>query len=280
MEECADLFAREMPLFEELSSGRLESLFKSSGEIVDSEMLDNFELQDFDLPSLRQYQALLEARGSRSYTALDDESFLKSIGLIKEDRSSSQRVWKYTKAALLLFGKYDSIRYVFPSFFIDFISDPDQPDLGRIYTSSENGCPENLFSFFLQVRQRFSRDIQDSPDREEEDLVLHEALINFLVHADYSSHLSSKITKKGTMFDFFNPGGMQISTSDFIKGGKSLPRNPLIFSACMRARLGERSGNGGQRIYQTMAKLRAPQPKLLTDKDSTELIIDFKRENE
>lgn len=72
---------------------------------------------------------------------------------------------------------------------------------------------------------------------------------------------------------------MQISVSDFIKGGKSLPRNPLIFSACMRARLGERSGNGGQRIYQTLAKFKAPQPKLLTDKDSTELIIDLNNEN-
>lgn len=132
----------------------------------------------------------------------------------------------------------------------------------------------------MPVRQEFNRDIQDSPSREEEDLVLHEALINFLVHADYSSYLSSKITMKETAIDFFNQGGMQISTSDFIKGGKSLPRNPLIFSACMRARLGERSGNGGQRIYQTMAKFRAPQPKLLADKESTELIIDFERENE
>lgn len=280
MNNCTELFSREIPLFEKLSAGRLESFFRGSGQIVDSEMLDNFELQDFDLPSLRQYQALLEARESRSYVALNDESFLKSIGLIKEDRSSSQRVWKYTKAALLLFGKYDSIRYVFPSFFIDLIKNPDRPDLGRIYTSSENGCPENLFSFYMQVRKEFNRDIQDSPSREEEDLVLHEALINFLVHADYSSHLSSKITMKGTAIDFFNPGGMQISTSDFTKGGKSLPRNPLIFSACMRARLGARSGNGGRRIYQTMAKLRAPQPKLLTDKESTELIIDFERENE
>ena len=44
-------------------------------------------------------------------------------------------------------------------------------------------------------------------------------------------------------------------------------------------RLGERSGNGGQRIYQTLAKFKAPQPKLLTDKDSTELIIDLNNEN-
>ncbi len=85
------LFYREMPLLEELDVDRLGGLFQGDGQIVDSEMLDNFELQDFDLPSLRQYQALLEARGGRSYVALDDESFLKSIGLIKEDRSSSQR---------------------------------------------------------------------------------------------------------------------------------------------------------------------------------------------
>ncbi|MFR0600552.1 ATP-binding protein [Lactobacillus equicursoris] len=279
MRDLAELFVREMPLLEELDAKQLGGVWQRAEQIIDSEMLDNFELQDFDLPSLRQYQALLEARSGRSYGALDDESFLKSVGLIKEDRSSSQRQWKYTKAALLLFGKYDSIRYVFPSFFIDFISDPDHSDQGRIYTSSESGCPDNLFSFYMQVKQWLNCHVLNSANRADQALVLHEALVNFLVHADYSSYLSSKITRKGSVFDFCNPGSMQISVSDFIKGGKSLPRNPLIFSACMRARLGERSGNGGQRIYQTLAKLKAPQPKLLTDKDSTELIIDLQSEN-
>lgn len=111
------------------------------------------------------------------------------------------------------------------------------------------------------------------------EMPLLEALVNFLVHADYFSYLSSKITRRGSVFDFFNPGNMQISASDFIKGGKSLPRNPLIFSACMRARLGERSGNGGQRIYQNLAKIKAPRPKLIIDKDSTELVIDLNNEN-
>ena len=40
-------------------------------------------------------------------------------------------------------------------------------------------------------------------------------------------------------------------------------------------RLGERSGNGGQRIYQNLAKIKAPRPKLIIDKDSTELVIDL-----
>ncbi|MDD6719686.1 MAG: hypothetical protein PUE28_03030 [Lactobacillus porci] len=44
-------------------------------------------------------------------------------------------------------------------------------------------------------------------------------------------------------------------------------------------RLGERSGNGGQRIYQNLAKIKAPRPKLIIDKDSTELVIDLNSEN-
>ncbi|MEE8857125.1 MAG: hypothetical protein SOH68_01390 [Lactobacillus sp.] len=44
-------------------------------------------------------------------------------------------------------------------------------------------------------------------------------------------------------------------------------------------RLGERSGNGGQRIYQNLAKIKAPRPKLIIDKDSTELVIDLNNES-
>lgn len=44
-------------------------------------------------------------------------------------------------------------------------------------------------------------------------------------------------------------------------------------------RLGERSGNGGQRICQNLAKIKAPRPKLIIDKDSTELVIDLNSEN-
>lgn len=44
-------------------------------------------------------------------------------------------------------------------------------------------------------------------------------------------------------------------------------------------RLGERSGNGGQRIYQNLAKIKSPRLKLIIDKDSTELVIDLNSEN-
>lgn len=58
---------------------------------------------------------------------------------------------------LLLFGKYNSILDVYPSFMLDFIvknkaSDVDYLD--RIYTSWGDENPDNIFSFFQKVMNK------------------------------------------------------------------------------------------------------------------------------
>ncbi|MGL5661450.1 MAG: hypothetical protein ACRC2U_07920 [Aeromonas sp.] len=56
-------------------------------------------------------------------------------------------------------------------------------------------------------------------------IALREALVNCLVHADYSERASVLVVKRPDMFGFRNPGLMRIPLDDVISGGNTDCRN-------------------------------------------------------
>ena len=91
---------------------------------------------------------------------------------------------------------------------------------------------------------------------------LREALVNTIVHADYSMpNTGLKIEVFDTYYRFENPGKMLIDAETFFRGGSTRPRNDLIMSVFRRMGLSERQGYGGYLIFKsaTSSLLRAPQ---------------------
>ena len=58
-------------------------------------------------------------------------------------------------------------------------------------------------------------------------VALREALVNALVHADYSDRASVLVVKRPDMFGFRNPGTMRIPVEVALKGGEADCRNRL-----------------------------------------------------
>ena len=84
---------------------------------------------------------------------------------------------------------------------------------------------------------------------------------------------TTKISMYDDYIEFDNPGEMRVSSLDFIQGGTSIARNPKIFDAFIRARLGEHTGSGGYRIYKTAGELKLRTPIISSSIINTKLIL-------
>ncbi|MCH3922996.1 RNA-binding domain-containing protein [Limosilactobacillus sp.] len=278
-------YKRENDSDRKISADELRAFIRESDADVDKELLPNFGLDDIILSDLQLFRSRLNDVSGNLYIDGNTEDFLINIGLMQKDRTVPNGNYLLTKAALLLFGKYNSIIQVFPSFMLDLIIKPNKtiPDYSdRVYTSNEPDHPNNIYGFYNAAYEKLSSitknsfqlrgdtriDIGDSLKR-----VQREALVNALVHADYESREPVKINAYKDYVEFNNPGEMRVSTETFINGGQSVPRNPFIFNAFVKAKLGEHTGSGGLRIYKTTSDLKLRAPEITTSFTSTSLLI-------
>ncbi len=270
---------------QKVNKEELRTFLREADSTPDSELLPNFSLDDLNLVDLNTYRARIN-QYTDDYSSLSNEDFLIHIGLMRKDRSVKNGDYELTKAALLLFGKYTAITSIFPSFFIDFIIKKSPKDVDysdRIFTSDDPMSPQNIFSFFNKSWEKIDAIIPNEFKLEDavrldtgEKLkrVLREALVNTLVHADYLTKSPIKISAYKDYVSFKNPGDMRISTKSFMIGGSSDTRNPNIMNAFIKAKLGERTGSGGYRIFSTTNNLKLVPPEITSNiSHGTELII-------
>jgi len=127
----------------------------------------------------------------------------------------------------------------------------------------------NLFDFYERVSQRLFRDLKVpfrlSGDRRVDETPVHEALrealVNAIIHADYTGRLSVVVVKRPDMFGFRNPGTLRIPIDLAVKGGSSDCRNRGLQAMFRHAGLGEQAGSGLPKIYSAWRdqQWRAPE---------------------
>jgi hypothetical protein len=98
---------------------------------------------------------------------------------------------------------------------------------------------------------------------------LREALVNTLVHADYTGRVSVLVVKRPDMFGFRNPGGLRLPIEQVIRGGESDCRNRILHQMFLLIGLSERGGSGMPRIYGGW-KSQHWRPPALAEKDEPE----------
>ena len=135
----------------------------------------------------------------------------------------------------------------------------------------------NLFEFYRRVYRKLTADLKvpfalkdgqrqdDTPVHE----ALREALVNTLVHADYTGRVSVLVVKRPDMFGFRNPGGLRLPIEQVIRGGESDCRNRILHQMFLLIGLGERGGSGMPRIYGGW-KSQHWRPPALAEKDEPE----------
>lgn len=165
-----------------------------------------------------------------------------------------------------LFNTLGGIEDACPLLVLDYQELPEYPDtdvrwLDRVvYDGTWSG---NVFGFYLKVAPKLVADLKtplklvdgirqdDTPQHK----ALREALINTLVHADYSDRASIRIQKSPNNYNFRNPGALRIPAEQVMKGGESDCRNRTLHQLFLMLGLGERAGSGLPKIRAAWEQL-------------------------
>lgn len=248
-------------------------------ESRDSEILNGFSIEDLDVESYNAYRNMYSARQpDHPWNRLDMQDFLYQIGGWRRDRETG--ISGVTRAGLLMFGQYRPIQEAFPNYMVDYQERPEARTEARWIDRivPDGSWSGNLFDFYHKVIRRLTADLKvpfvlEGDQRQDETMVhkaLREALVNCLVHADYSGRASLLVVKRPDMFGFRNPGNMRISIEDAVQGGNSDCRNRTLQNMFRFLGLGENAGSGLPKIFTGWSSQHWRKPLLKEKSEPTE----------
>ncbi len=223
----------------------------------DDEILANFNLDDLAIESLRSYrQRYSNLNPNAELNDLVDIEFLRRIGAYGINRETG--VHGLTKAGLLMFGMQHTISEVFPNYMVDYQERPHAQTEARWIDRvvPDGSWSGNLYDFYRKIYNKLIQDLkipfelkdgvrqEDTPVH----IALREALVNCIVHADYTDRASVLIVKRPDMFGFRNPGLMRIPLEYALKGSESDCRNRKLHHMFRLINVGEQAGSGIPKI--------------------------------
>lgn len=244
----------------------------------DARVLPHFGMEDIDRDSLRIYRQMLkDEKPGHPYLEQDDLAFLTSLRGWRRDRASGEQ--GLTLAGLLMFGRWEAIQEALPHYFLDYQERPEaKTELRWVDRLVPDGSwSGNLFEFYRRVYRKLIADLKVPfalKDGQRQDdtpvhVALREALVNTLVHADYTGRVSVLVVKRPDMFGFRNPGGLRLPIEQVIRGGESDCRNRILHQMFLLIGLGERGGSGMPKIFSGWQSSHWRQP-LLREKNEPE----------
>ena len=244
----------------------------------DDRILFGYSTADLHLPSVAIFRNLMQTR-SPNHPFLEGSTveLLHKLKAMRIDRESGDV--GVTVAGLLMFGTSETIRDEFPNFALDY-QERDDPKIGRWTDrlTTDGTWPGNLFEFFRLVWRRLSADLkvpfQTVSGQRVDETPLHEALrealVNTLVHADYTCRASVLVVKRPDMFGFRNPGGMRVPIETAILGGESDSRNRVIQQMFLMIGAGERAGSGVPKMFKGWREQHWRPPVIIEKKEPSE----------
>jgi ATP-dependent DNA helicase RecG len=122
--------------------------------------------------------------------------------------------------------------------------------------------------FQLQAGQR----IDDTPVHE----ALREALVNTLIHADFSGRVSVLVVKRPDMYGFRNPGLMRVPPELAVLGGHSDCRNRRLQKMFQLVGYGDHAGSGLPKIYHNWAGQHWRRPLLSELNDPEQTLMELR----
>ena len=102
---------------------------------------------------------------------------------------------------------------------------------------------------------------------------LREALVNTLIHADYTGRVSVLVVKRSDLFAFRNPGAMRMPVETALRGGVSDCRNRRLQDMFRYVGLGEQAGSGIPKIQSAWRTQHWRSPEMVEQVEPYEQTI-------
>lgn len=237
----------------------------------DGRVLVGYGLSDLDTQTFARYrQHFKTLKPDHVWNNEPDQQFLRLVGGWRQNREAREE--GVTAAGMLMFGKLAEIQERFPHFMLDYQERAEARSEARWVdrVTLDGTWSGNLFDFYQLVMQRLVRDLkvpfQLRGDTRVEDTPVHEALrealVNTLIHADYSGRVSLLIVKRPDLFGFRNPGTMRMGVDVAVQGGLSDCRNRRLQAMFRHVGLGEQAGSGLSKVYASWRSQHWRAPEL------------------
>ncbi len=224
-------------------------------------VLDEVDASQLDpLQRLRIRNAIKKYGGEQSLLSLADDELEGALGLCRE----MSGVRRPTVAGLLLLGTEDLLRQHVPAYEVAFqVLQGTDVKVNEFYRKP-------LLETFEEVELLFKARVEEQeiqvglfrvPVPNFDRRAFREALVNALVHRDFSrlGAVHVKISDDGLSIS--NPGGfVEGVTLDNLLIADPRSRNPLLADVIKRIGLAERTGRGIDRIYEGMLRYGRPAP--------------------
>jgi len=257
-------------------------------DVRDAKILDGFTFDDFAPESVSAYRNRFSAvRPGHVWIDLSLEEFIERIGAAGRERHTGR--YGVTLAGLLMFGRYESIREVAPNYMVDFQerteARADRQWVDRLVP--DGTWPGNLYEFFRRVYAKLvsglkipfkiesGQRIEDTPIHE----ALREALVNTLIHGDFTGRSSFLVVKRPDMFGFRNPGLMRVPVEQAVKGGLSDCRNRRLQTMFRLVGYGDHAGSGVPKIYRYWAMEHWRAPALYELQQPEQTLLELRMES-
>lgn len=245
-----------------------------SSEPADSRILENFGLADLHQESLRQYRnRMAAANPDHPWLAEDDVGLLSKLGGWRKERSSGAQ--GLTVAGLLMFGQGRIITdpEALPNFHLDYRERLGE-DTGQRWSdrlTADGTWEANLFQFYQRVLPKIVGTLK-TPFQLDQNLYrvddsavsvgLREAVVNALIHADYSGQGGVVMDRYGDRIEMSNPGTLLLSPDQLVRGGVSECRNKALQVMFQLMGAGDKAGSGLDKIRSSWADARFSDPRL------------------
>jgi len=238
----------------------------------DARLLEAYDFKDLELDSIKAYRNQFQSRQpDHPWNDSEMRDFLRNIGAWNVDRKSG--VSAPTVAGVLMFGKLRSILDAVPNYIVDYQERPQAKAEKRWVDrlTTDGSWSGNLYDFYRQVIRKLHSElkvpfqlkgverVEDTPVH----VALREALVNTLIHADYSGRVSVLVVKRPDLFGFRNPGGLRIPLIDAKRGGLSDCRNRNLQKMFQLLGAGEQAGSGIPKIYDGWNSQHWRQPEFM-----------------
>lgn len=249
--ECVPFLPHEFPAREsDLGRADYSALFVAGATVSD---LDGLERQ-------RLRQVIERYGGDRSLIDLNDEAFDGALGLTR----TQDGVRRPTVAGLLLAGREVAIREHLPTHEAGFqllsgtevkVNDFYRWPLVRLFERFD----EQFRAHLIEQEMQFGMFRVAVPSVDPR--AYREAVVNALVHRDYTRLGAVHVRWNETELSISSPGGFVDGvTLDNLLVVEPRPRNPLLADAFKRLGLAERTGRGVDLIYQGLLRYGRPAP--------------------
>lgn len=251
----------------------------------DEHILKGYDYSDLDMDTVAAYRNRFAAvKPGHIWTDLPVPEFLERIGAWGKNRDEGYSGLRL--AGLLMFGRAEVIRDAFPHYMVDYQERAEAKAERRWIDRlvPDGSWSGNVYDFFRKVYQKLNADlkvpfqlqdgqrIEDTPVHE----ALREALVNTLIHADFTGRVSVLVVKRPDMFGFRNPGLMRIPIAQAVAGGTSDCRNRRLQTMFQLVGYGDHAGSGLPKIYHNWAGQHWRRPVLYEMRDPDQTLMELR----